>query len=163
MRRTVAVRLFLVTVTASSLLALPTASPASAAAPPTTCLNPKSVTNIKKGTSTVTLTNCTNKAATGGSGVAIVNFKTSGTNSTVTGKITWKGTGTTTFNLKTAVSKTLGKCPKGTVRFITTGKVTGGTGKAGTLIPKGSPYSENVCANTTTGKTTMEPGTKVII
>jgi hypothetical protein len=138
-------------------------APAGAAKAPVTCLNPKSVTNIKKGTSVVTLTNCTNPKATGGKGTATVTFKAIGQKSKVAGKITWNKTGTTTFSLLTVPASKSIKCPKGTTAFATAGKVLGGTGAALKLIPKGSPYSETVCANTTTGKTTMAPGTKVLI
>ena len=162
MRRTRLTRFLTLGVAAASLAGFAFIAPAGAAAP-VTCSNPKSVTNLKKLTSTITLTNCTNPKATGGKGTGLVNFKTSGTNSKVTGKITWNKTGTTSFNLTTKAAPKSVKCPKGTSGFSTVGKVTGGTGAAGTLIKKGSPYSETVCANTTTGKTTMAPGTKVQI
>ena len=138
------------------------AGPASALAPPTTCDNPKSVVNLKTLTATVTLTNCSNKAATGGSGVEKVNFKLA-TGAGIIGKITWKGTGTTTLLFKTAAGKLPNKCKKPTVMYITTGKVTGGTGVALKKIPKGSPFKETICSNTSTGSSTIYPGTKVII
>ncbi len=156
--------LFALTLAAGSLVVVTSVAPAgSAAKAPVSCSNPKSVTNIKKGTSTITLTKCTNPKATGGKGTAVVNFKAVGENSSVKGKITWNKTGTTTFTLTTKPGKKPNKCPKGTVLFVSNGKVTGGTGAAKTLIPKGSPYSHPVCANTTTGKTTLLPGAKVLI
>ena len=146
----------------ASLIAVPFAAAASAAAP-ATCSNPKSVVNIKKLTATVTLTACTNPKATGGSGTAVVNYKMVGKASSVAGKITWKGTGTTTFSLSTKGGKTPNKCPKGTSEFDSTGKVLGGTGAALKGIPKGSPIVWNVCANVTTGQSTVYPGSKVTI
>ena len=164
MRRTRLTRLLTLSVAATSLAGFAFIAPAgSAAKAPVTCLNPKSVTNIKKGTSVVTLTNCTNPKATGGKGTGVVTFKAIGQTSKVAGKITWNKTGTTTFSLSSKAAPKSVKCPKGTVGFTTVGKVLGGTGAALKLIPKGSPYSETVCANTTTGKTTMAPGTKVQI
>jgi hypothetical protein len=139
------------------------AIPLSGSGSPTTlatCLNPKSVTNLKTFTSTVTLTSCTDLPATGGRGTAVVNFKVL---TKELGTITWNKTGTTTFTLTKAVVVKVSKCPKGTVQYDTSGTVTGGTGAALNGIPKGSPYSESACANTKTGATTMRPGTKVII
>ena len=88
-------------------------------------------------TATFTLTACTNTKATGGSGSAVVNFKTVGKGSAVAGKITWHGTGTTTFSLSTAAGKTPNKCPKGTSEFVSTGKVQGGSGAALEGDPEG--------------------------
>ena len=68
-----------VALAAGSLLAVPLAAPATAAAPPATCSSPKSTVNLKKLTATFVLTACTNPAATGGSGSAVVNFKKLGT------------------------------------------------------------------------------------
>ena len=163
MRRSTPIRLFSILLVVGSLAAIPLAGPVSAAAtPPTTCLNPKSTSDPKKFTATSTLTACSNKAATGGSGVAVINFKVL---TKITGKITWKGTGTTTFQITEKAVKP-NKCKAPSVEIISTGKVTGGTGAALKLIPKGSPYSETVCAVTSgkdLGKTTLFPGTKVII
>jgi len=162
MRGTTVVRLFSALVVVGSLTAVPLSGPAAAAAAPTTCDNPKSVVNIKTLTATVTLSNCSNQAATGGSGVMTVKFKLA-TTAGITGTITWKGTGTTTVLFKTAAGKTPNKCKAPATEYISTGKVTAGTGKALTIIKKGSPYSESVCSNAKTGASTIYPGTKVII
>ena len=159
MRRLSSVRTLAVALAVGSLIAIPLTG-SSSAATPVTCLNPKSVTNIKTFTSTITLTSCTNAAATGGKGTAVDNFKVL-TKQLV--KITWNKTGTTTLTITKGVTPKVNKCPKGQVEFDESGAVTGGTGAALKGIPKGSPYSESVCANTTTGATTMRPGTKVII
>jgi hypothetical protein len=163
MRHLGPIRFLALGVAVASLAGMALTTSAGAAAP-VSCSNPKSVTNVKKGTSTITLTGCTNPKATGGKGTGVVTFKALNAGSSkVAGKITWNKTGTTTFSLSSKAGKTPNKCPKGTVLFLSTGKVLGGTGAALKLIPKGSPYSESVCANTTTGKTTMAPGTKVLI
>jgi hypothetical protein len=163
MGRTGPKRLIAVALAAGSLLAVGLAGPASAAAPPATCSSPKSTVNIKKLTATFTLTACTNTKATGGSGNAVVNFKTLGKASTVAGTITWHGTGTTTFSLSTADGKVPNKCPKGTSEFISSGKVLGGSGAALKGIPKGSPVSETTCSNATTGASSIYPGTKFVV
>jgi hypothetical protein len=163
MRQGVSRGLIVVALAAGSLLAAPLAGPASAAAPPATCNSPKSVVNIKKSTATFTLTACTNPKATGGSGSAVVNFKKLGTGSSVAGTITWHGTGTTTFSLSTKAGKTPNKCAKGTLEFISSGKVLGGSGAALKGIPKGSPVSETTCSNATTGASSIYPGTKFVV
>ncbi len=162
MRRTTPIRLLAALVVVGSMAAVPLAGPATAAAPPTTCNNPKSVVNIKTLTATVTLAGCSNKAATGGSGVMTVKFKLA-TSAGIKGTIKWNGTGTTTVLFKTKEGKLPNKCKKPAVMYISTGTVTGGTGKALTIIKKGSPYSETVCSNGATGASTIYPGTKVVI
>jgi hypothetical protein len=162
MRGTIPIRLFSALVVVGSLTAVPLAGPASSAAAPTTCDSPKSVVNLKTLTAVVTLSNCSNKAATGGSGVETVKFKLA-TSAGITATIKWKGTGTTTLLFKTKAGKTPNKCKAPATMYITTGSVTGGTGTAVTIIKKGSPFSETVCSNATTGASTIYPGTKVVI
>ena len=88
-------------------------------------------------------------------------------------KITWKGTGTSSFTLKG------GGTPKGVKNtckgvgkaqdtlIVTTGVVTSGTGKAVALNK--TKFSEAICVHTTgsgkTAKTTeyLQPGTKILI
>lgn len=154
----VSIRTGLVIAAASaSLLAVPLAVPASAAAaPPGKCTKLATKTVGKK--LTATLSNCTPVAATGGKGGGT--FTTSGaTSGTLNITIKWTANkGTTKGNVKFGPVKGLGKCPKGaTSRVKLTGKVTGGTGTAFKTIKKGQAITGTVCVLKTTQ--TLEPGT----
>ena len=124
-------------------------SPASAAAPKTTCA---AVSISVKGVGT--LSKCTG-AYTGGSGKLVVNIKKSPYPATVT----WKGTGTTTASLKYGGLPKGAKnvCPAGTSEIVVTGTVTGGTGKAVASIPKGSKVSGNLCYKVSTSSLSLAP------
>ena len=89
---------------------------------------------------TGTLSGCTDKANTGGSGKFVANTK----KSPYSAVITWKGTGTTTTSLKYS-SPTKSICPKGTSEIVITGTVTGGTKAAIKSIPKNSKVSAIEC------------------
>ena len=109
----------------ASLLAVPMALPASAAAAVPACktLSTKTVKSVVN----VTLSNCTPTAATGGKGTGT--FKSNPNKSgTFVLSVKWSGTkGTTKATVKFAPSKTLGKCPKakGASRIVLSGSVTG--------------------------------------
>jgi hypothetical protein len=98
-----------------------------------------------------TLTKCTNPAATGGKGNAVMNLAKS------TGKITWNKTGTTAWKFTYKAPKAAKGCAAGTSQFDISGTVTGGTGAAVKSLPKGHKISASLCV----GKTgiTLKPGT----
>ena len=167
MRRQAPTRLVAVALAAGSLMALPMAASAGAAVP-TTC---KTATfNITGSIAKSTMGGCTNVPITGGTGVLVANFKVA---TKIAVKITWKGTGTSSFTLKQ------GGAPKGVKNtckgvgkaqdtlIVTTGVITSGTGKAVALNK--TKFSESLCVHTTgTGKAAkvteyLTPGTKVLI
>ena len=131
-------------------------TPASAAAPKTTCA---AVSISVKGVGT--LSKCGGAAYTGGSGQLVVNIKKSPYPATVT----WKGTGTTTASLKYAGLPKGGKnvCPAGTSEIVVTGTVTGGTGKAVASIPKGSKVAGNLCYKVSTSSLSLAPNNVLTI
>ena len=93
-------------------------------------------------TGVFTLSGCTDKANTGGSGKFVANTK----KSPYSAVITWKGTGTTTTSLKySSPAKSL--CPTGQTYLLITGTVTGGTKAAIKSIPKKSAVSAKACYN----------------
>ncbi len=164
MRRQVPTRLVVVAFAVGSLIVLPLAVPASAATG-TACSGDKTVTNTKTDTATSTLTGCTNLPATGGKGTDVTNFKNT---KSITSKITWNGTGTTTTLIKEAggtAAQTAGcvkAVGKGAAAVVSTGTVTGGTGTALKDIPKGSKISETVCY-TPKDVVTLYPGSKLVL
>jgi hypothetical protein len=166
--RLVPSRLIAVALAAGSLMMVPLAA-ASGAATATTCSGAtfgatNTVTSIAKST----LTGCTSPTLTGGSGTLVANFKNL---AKITVKITWKGTGTSSFTLKEAGGTGTNKC-KGVGKaqdsfVVSTGTVTSGTGKAVGLNK--TKFSETLCIHATgTGKTAktttyLFPGSKILI
>ena len=161
-------RVFAVALAASSLMMVPLAATAGAATP-TTCTK-ATFTPTATGATTAksTLSGCNNPTLTGGSGTLVANFKVL---TKITGKITWKGTGTSSFILKEAGGPKVNKC-NGTGKtkdalIVSTGTVNAGTGKAVAL--KGTKFSESLCIHSTgsgkTAKTTeyLLPGSKIAI
>jgi hypothetical protein len=141
-----------------SLLAVPLAGPASAAAaPPGACK--KLVTKTVATKLTATLSQCTPAAATGGGGSGAFTTST-GTSGSINITITWAAKhGTTKGTIKFGPNKAgKGKCPAGTTRDTITGKVTGGTGTAFKTIKTGQAISGSVCLGTTD---TLEAGTSL--
>jgi len=160
MRRTVAVRLFAVVVAAGSF-AVSSALPAGAVAKGATCTKATFKTDLKKFTSTSVLSGCSNPAATGGTGTLVANFKNL---KAITTKITWKGTGTTSYAVTQKAVTAGNKCKvvagKQDVQIVSTGKFTAGTGVVGTAF-KGTTYIETLCV-TNTSSTYLMPGSKII-
>ena len=163
-------RLIAVALAAGSLMALPIAA-ATGAATPTTCKTATfSAINTTTSIAKSTLGGCTNVPVTGGSGVLVANFKVT---TKITVKITWKGTGTSSFTLKEGgrrrASRTRARASARlrTRSIVTTGTVTSGTGKAVALNK--TKFSESLCIHTTgTGKTAktteyLLPGSKILI
>ena len=153
----VRVRTLVIAAASVSLVAVPLAMPASAAAvPPGQCK--KLATKTVGSKLTATLSTCTPAAATGGTGGGT--FSTSGaTTGTLNITIKWAGThGTTKGNVKFGPAKGLGKCPAGTTsRVALTGKVTGGTGTAFKTFKTGQVITGSVCVGAKTDS--LEPGT----
>src|SRR5579862_3189709 len=152
MRRPVPTRLIAVALAAGSLLMVPLAASAGAATP-TTCTKATfspTTTAAGKTTAKSTLGGCNNPTLTGGSGVLVATYSVKGTTATsVAGKITWKGTGTSSFTVKSAggSAAAAAKC-HGTGKtkdslILSTGTITAATGKAVAL--KGTKFSESLC------------------
>ena len=154
---------------AAASLAVGSAAVPVGAATPTTCTKATfSATNSVTSTAKSTLGACTNPAVTGGSGVLVANFKVL---SKITVKITWKGTGTSSFTLKEGAGPKVNKC-KGAgatkdLLVVSTGTVSAGTGKAVAL--KGTKFSESLCVHSggTKAKPVLTeyllPGSKIAI
>jgi hypothetical protein len=157
MRFSVRSRTLVIAAASASLIAVPLALPASAAAaPPGACK--KLATKTVGAKLTANLSSCTPAAATGGSGGGT--FTTSGaTTGTLNITIKWAaGKGTTKANIKFGPSKTLGKCPAGTTSRVTlAGKITGGTGTAFKTFKVGQPVTAAICVAAKSD--TLEPGT----
>ena len=102
----------------------------------------------------VTISGCNDTANTGGSGT------TTGNATATTGTITWKGTGTTTLGGLTTTVVTPDKCPGSDLEEMTTGTVTGGTGKAAKSIKKNWTTQSFVCYNPGNNKLALLKGTK---
>jgi len=134
---------------ATAGLAVPFASPASAASS-TACSKIVSTTtlNLKAGTGTVSssfLSCGTGALAAGGSSsVTVPIAKIAGS---LTSKITWNGgKGTTTVLEKYAAQKTIGKCPNGTkYQTLVTGTTKSSTGTAAKTIKNGETISATFC------------------
>src|SRR5476651_2157843 len=103
MRGRVPTQMIAVALAAGSLFMVPLAA-AAGAATPTTCTKATfspTTTVAGKLTAKSTLGGCNNPALTGGSGVLVATYTSNGTSATgVQGKITWKGTGTSSFTVK---------------------------------------------------------------
>jgi hypothetical protein len=160
MRRTAASRLFAVTAIVS-IVGFSSVLPAGAViAKGATCTKATFKTDLKKFTSTSVMSGCTNPAATGGTGTLVANFKNL---AKITTKITWKGTGTTSYLVTQKVGPKTNKC-KGSgktkdVLIVSTGKFTAGTGAVGAAW-KGTVYTESLCV-TKTNSTYLLPGSKI--
>jgi hypothetical protein len=165
-----------VALAASSLLMVPLAATAGAATP-TTCTTATfspTATIAGKLTAKSTLGGCNNPALTGGSGVLVATYTSNGKTATgVQGKITWKGTGTSSFTVKSAAgpAAAAAKC-HGTGKtkdslIVSTGTITASTSKAAAL--KGTKFSESLCIHSATvGKTVtlteyLLPGSTIAI
>jgi len=152
-------RVLVLAVSAASLLALPFATPASAA----TSASCKTVTTaLKGGKISATFTKCSPASLSTGGSATFTNPPKGTTKGTLKLTLTWKGGKGTTVALVNFKPTTLGKCPKGQTREAVTGKVTGGTGAAAALIKKGEAVTSSTCAVTTgpkLGSSTLEPGT----
>ena len=157
MKFSVRARVLGVAAVAASLLAMPLAVPASAVTQPGVCK--KLTTKSGSGGSIIaTVSRCTPLAATGGSGSGA--FKAGQTSDTLNASIKWANSkGVSKFTVKLSPQATRRRCPAGTSRITVTGHVTGGTGTVVKTIKKGQPITGSVCANTTTGKASLEPGT----
>jgi hypothetical protein len=176
MRGRVPTRMIAVALAAGSLLMVPLAATAGAATP-TTCTKATfspSTTAAGKSTAKSTLGGCNNPALTGGSGVLVATYTTNGTTASgVQGKITWKGTGTSSFTVKSAGgSAAAGAKCHGTGKtkdslILSTGTITAATSKAAAL--KGTKFIESLCIHAVVkGKTTtiteyLLPGSKIAI
>ena len=176
MRRPVPTRLIAVALAAGSLLMVPLAATAGAATP-TTCTNATfspTTTASGKTTAKSTLGGCNNPTITGGSGVLVATYTIKGgAASGVAGKITWKGTGTSSFTVKSAAGPAAqaAKC-KGTGKtkdslIVSSGTITAATSKAAAL--KGTKFIESLCIHSATvgGKVTITeyllPGSKIAV
>ncbi len=166
--RPVPSRLIAVALAAGSLIMVPFAAGAGAATPTTCSKATFTPTTATASTAKSTLSGCTNAALTGGSGTLVANFKNL---AKITGKITWKGTGTSSFTLKEGAGPKVNKC-KGTGAtkdslVVSTGTISSGTGKAVALNK--TKFSESLCVHSTgsgkTAKTTeyLLPGSKIAI
>ena len=161
MRRTVSVRLIAVAAVAGSFAF--SAMPAGAVvAKGTTCTKATFKTDLKKFTSTSVLSGCSNPAATGGTGTLVANFKNL---KKITAKITWKGTGTTSYTItEKGGPAPANKCKsvggKKDALIVSTGKFTAGTGVVGTAF-KGTTYTESLCV-TSTSSTYLNPGSGIV-
>ena len=160
MRVSVRGRALVLAVAAASVLAVPFATPASAAQS-ASC---KTVTTaLKAGKISATFTKCTPASLSAGGSATFTNPPTGTTKGTLKLTLTWKGgKGTTLALVSFKAAATVGKCPKGDTREAVTGKVTGGTGAAAKVIKKGEAVTSSTCAVTSgpkLGSSTLEPGT----
>ena len=176
MRGRVTTRIVAAGVAASSLLMVPLAATAGAATP-TVCTKATfspSTSAAGKQTAKSTLGGCNNAALTGGSGALVATYSSNGTSASgVQGKITWKGTGTSSFTVKSgAGSASAGAKCNGTGKtkdplIISTGTINAATGKAAVL--KGTKFIESLCIHSVTvgKKTTLTeyllPGSTIAI
>jgi hypothetical protein len=122
---------------------------AGASAPTVTCTK-----GTISATGSGTITGCSDKANTGGSGKIVATLKTK------TGVITWNKTGTTKFKYTYADVKNTACSPKtkGSLEVKETATVTGGTGKAAASIKKGQVATTTICV--IGGKVGLAPGSK---
>jgi hypothetical protein len=154
------VRTLVLVAAAGSLLAVPFATPASAAAS-ASC---KTVTTtLKAGKISATFTKCTPAGLSAGGSATFTNPPKGTTKGTLKLTLTWKGGKGTTLALVSFKGATgNGKCPAGQTREAVTGKVTGGTGAAAAIIKKNELVTSSTCAVTSgpkLGSSTLEPGT----
>jgi hypothetical protein len=176
MRGPVPTRIVAVALAAGSLLMVPLAA-AAGAATPTVCTKATfspTTTTAGKLTAKSTLGGCNNPVLTGGSGALVATYTSNGTTASgVQGKITWKGTGTSSFTVisKAGTAAQGAKC-HGTGKtkdglILSTGTIKASTGKAAPL--KGTKFSESLCIHATTvGKKVtiteyLLPGSKIAI
>lgn len=146
----------------TAALALSTASPASASVyntPPkdaATCTKLTGKVNISTESATGTFSGCTS-APTGGTG------KFSGSESSSSGKVTWKNKGVTTMSFGFSIG---GSACGANEEIVVTGTVSGSTGKAakiaaGQEISGGkTKYTADFCWNSSTNAITLASGTK---
>jgi hypothetical protein len=160
------IRVIAVAVAAGSLIVVPLAESAPAAAP-TSCAKAVTKQDLKHFIATTQLSLCTNAAATGAKGVMVFNYKNYAKTGKIAGKVTWNKTGTSVVAIKTgkATKAQIAKCVKavgkGASAAVSTGTITGGTGKALLTIKKGQKFSETVCYSSKS-VVTLYPGSKVI-
>ena len=160
MRVSVRGRALVLAVAAASVLAVPFATPASAAQS-ASC---KTVTTaLKAGKISATFTKCTPASLSAGGGATFTNPPKGTTKGTLKLTLTWKGgKGTTLALVSFKAAAGIGKCPKGETREAVTGKVTGGSGAAAKIIKTGELVTSSTCAVTSgpkLGSSTLEPGT----
>ena len=156
MGRKVPIRLMAISLAAGSLMLLPFAAPANAAAPAASCKKfvagaPKVVNKVL--TSKTTYSLCTPTATTGGSatGTTQIGVKVKGKVVTLNTTVWAAKKGTTVATFVYTVSKTgLGNCPAGSLERVTaTGTITSSTNKA---FKVGAKESAAIClAKTTAG------------
>lgn len=136
-------------------LAVPFATPASAATQSVTC---SKFTNPPPNLATCTPT-ALKAGATGVFGTPPPGSK----KGSVKGTFTWRnGKGKTVVLLQFAFQKTPRKCPAGTTRVTVTGKVTSVSGAAAKIIKVKEPATGSFCAYVAgpkKGKTVLEPRT----
>ena len=169
MRRLGPIRFISLGVATAALVGMSLATPAGAAGGAVCTKASSTTTKAGQATTTSSLSGCNNAAATGGKGSLLANYKNL---AKITVKITWNKTGTSTLVLHEKVGPKTNKCHgSGATKdglILTTGTVTGGTGKAGTLL-KNTKFSESLCVHTggTKAKPTytsyLLPGSKVLI
>jgi hypothetical protein len=150
---------------AVAAITVPLVAPAGAALTPSVTCAKLVSPPLKNGKSTGTLSNCTPAALAAGATSAFTPPPAGSQKGSLTGTYTWKNAkGKTIVLVQFALQATRGKCPAGTTRVKSTGKVTGGSGAAAKIIKKGEPFTASVCAYTSgakSGQTLNEPGTKV--
>lgn len=162
-RTSVRARTLAIAVAAGSLIAVPLASPASAASS-ASCSKVTTPPVAAGKKAAVTFAQCTPATLSAG-GSATFTSPPKGTNK---GKfvftLVWKnGKGKTLGLVTYGLAKGNGKCAKGTARIAITGKVTGGSGAAATIVKKNEAIAGSTCAVTTgakLGSSSLEPGTK---
>ena len=138
------------------LLAVPSANAATAAKKTSTVTCNKITGNLDGGTGT--LSGCTDKANTGGSGM----FPPSSIEES-SGTITWNETGTTDLDNFIGNGVSPSACKHSYPENQETGDVSGGTGAAATSIPDGYTLTAYLCINPSTGAVTLAPKTKFTI
>ena len=160
MKVSIGARALVIAVSAGSLLAVPLATSASAAAAqPASC--GKITTKVVASVIHITESKCLPAAATGGGGTGTTAAGTGKLSGSQINTIKWNGgKGTTKASIKFAPNKKgNGKCAKGTSRLTITGKVLTSTGAAAKVIKAGQAVTASVCVNSKTTATTLEPGT----
>jgi hypothetical protein len=156
MRLRIALLPAVVALTSVGLLAVPSANAVTAAkkAPKITCN--KWTGSLEGGTGT--LSGCSDKANTGGSGT----FPPSSVEE-ASGTITWNETGTTDLDDFIGNGVSPSACKHSNPEDQVTGDVSGGTGAAATSIPDGDTLTVYLCINPSTGEVTLAPKTKFTI
>lgn len=142
----------------ATLGALATAPAASAGVARVTCSKVVGVGNVSH---PAVISGCNDVAKTGGKGTLVATFPNSGPDGFWT--FTWSGNhGTTKVHFRSRTPKK-SFCPKGWIAFVDTGHVTGGTGPAATVMPKGQTVSARGCGSPKTGNGKLAKGTKFIL